>query len=236
MKDKVFEKPINKQFEFDENVASVFDDMLDRSIPFYAEVLELVCDMSLKYTDDGSTILDLGCSTANTLLAICKKSPYKLNLVGIDSSNAMIERALKKAKAYGANLNLFVEDITKADFGKNNSVVIANYMLQFIRPPKRAKLAEQIYKSIKKGGIFIFSEKIIYEDKKLNKIMIDLYLEFKKRQGYSEFEIAQKREALENVLVPYTEKENKELIKSIGFKSVECIFKYGNFATYIALK
>ena len=236
MRDKVFKQPINKQFEFDENVASVFDDMLDRSIPFYAEVLRLVCDLCLKYAGENSTILDLGCSTANTLLAISKKSPYKLNLIGIDSSEAMIEQALKKANAYGANLKLLVDDITKSDFNKDNSVVIANYILQFIRPPKRVELVKKIYKSIKKGGGFIFSEKIIYEDKKLNKIMIDLYLEFKKRQGYSEFEIAQKREALENVLVPYTEKENRELMLNSGFGSVECIFKYGNFATYVALK
>jgi len=236
MKDKVFEQPISKQFEFDENVASVFDDMLDRSIPFYTETIRLVCDLCLKYTDENSTILDLGCSTANTLLAISKRSPHKLNLIGIDSSEAMIGQALKKANAYGADLKLLIDDITKADFGKNNSAVIANYILQFIRPPKRAELVKKIYKSIQKGGIFIFSEKIIYEDKKLNKRVIDLYLEFKKRQGYSEFEIAQKREALENVLVPYTEKENRELMQDSGFKSVESIFKYGNFGTYIALK
>lgn len=236
MIDKVFEKPIEKQFEFDENVASVFDDMLDRSIPFYAEVLRLICDFCLKYTNENETILDLGCSTANTLLAISKKSSYKLNLIGIDNSDAMIKRANQKAKAYGVNLKLLVDDITKVDFGKDNKIIIANYMLQFVRPPKRLELIEKIYKSIKKDGIFIFSEKIIYEDKKLNKVMIDLYLDFKKRQGYSEFEIAQKREALENVLVPYTEKENVKLMQDAGFKSVECIFKYGNFATYVALR
>jgi len=41
MKDKLFEKPIKKQFEFDEDVASVFDDMLSRSVPHYEEMLKL---------------------------------------------------------------------------------------------------------------------------------------------------------------------------------------------------
>lgn len=235
MKDKVFKEPIQKQFEFDEAVASVFDDMLERSIPFYSEVLSLVCDIAIKYSQENSQILDLGCSTANTLIAIGKKANFPIKLAGIDNSSAMLDMAIQKSKAYGLNIELKNSDILKVDYG-NNSVIIANYMLQFIRPSQREKLVKKIFDGIYDGGIFIFSEKIIFEEKRLNKIMIDLYLDFKKRQGYSDFEISQKREALENVLIPYTEKENKELILNAGFKAFETIFKFGNFAAYIALK
>ncbi|MDR0579830.1 MAG: carboxy-S-adenosyl-L-methionine synthase CmoA [Campylobacteraceae bacterium] len=235
MKDRVFEKQISKQFEFDENVASVFDDMLNRSIPFYAEVLNLVCELILKYAVPNSSVIDLGCSTANTLLAISKKMRFPLKFTGIDNSSAMIKQARKKAQAYGVDIEFIEGDITKSDFGIN-SVVIANYTFQFIRPPQRAKLARKIYESLQNGGICIFSEKIIYENKTLNKNMIDLYLNFKKGHGYSDFEIAQKREALENVLVPYSEDENKELMKSAGFNEVQTIFKYANFATFLAIK
>ncbi|MDR0762483.1 MAG: carboxy-S-adenosyl-L-methionine synthase CmoA [Campylobacteraceae bacterium] len=235
MKDRVFAQPINKQFEFDETVASVFDDMLNRSIPFYAEVLNLVCELSLKYANENSTITDLGCSTANTLLSIAKSAKFPLHLRGIDNSEAMCERARQKIKAYGANIELINGDIMKQDFGVN-SVIIANYTFQFIRPPKRAELARKIYNSLDKCGICIFSEKIIYEDKALNKKMIDLYLAFKKRQGYSDFEIAQKRESLENVLVPYTENENTDMMKTAGFSEAVSVFKYANFATFLAIK
>ncbi|MDR1461188.1 MAG: carboxy-S-adenosyl-L-methionine synthase CmoA [Campylobacteraceae bacterium] len=235
MKDRVFEKPISKQFEFDDKVASVFDDMLSRSIPFYAEVLNLVCELAIKYAAPNSSIIDLGCSTANTLLNVGKKTSVPLKLIGIDNSAAMIERARKKAQAYGVNIELIEGDITKSDF-KINSVVIANYTFQFIRPPQRVKLAQKIYESLQDGGICIFSEKIIYENKILNKKIIDLYLDFKREHGYSDFEIAQKREALENVLVPYSEEENKELMKSAGFSEVQTVFKYANFATFLAIK
>jgi tRNA (cmo5U34)-methyltransferase len=235
LKDKVFEKQIDKQFEFDDKVASVFDDMLSRSIPFYGEVLNLVCELAVKYATPNSSIIDLGCSTANTLLSINKKTSFALRLVGIDNSAAMIEQARKKAQAYGADIDFIEGDITKSDFGIN-SVVIANYTFQFIRPPQRIKLAQKIYESLQKNGICIFSEKIIYENKTLNKRIIDLYLKFKKAHGYSDFEIAQKREALENVLVPYSEDENKELMKSVGFDEVQTIFKYANFATFLAIK
>jgi len=235
VKDKVFDKKISKQFEFDEEVASVFDDMLDRSVPFYKEVLQLISDIVLKNSKDSATITDLGCSTATTLLKIHSKSDKKLNLIGIDNSEAMLERAKRKIKAYGADIKLKNCDFT-ADPIPLSDALLANYTLQFIRPPKRAQLVQKIYNSLKDNGIFIFSEKIIYEDKILNKQMIEIYYDFKKTQGYSDFEIAQKREALENVLVPYTETENIQMAKNVGFKNVEVIFKWVNFATFLAKK
>ncbi len=232
--DRVFSKPIKKQFEFDESVASVFDDMLERSIPFYKEVISLVCDLVELHCQKDATIIDLGCSTANTLLHLHQKS-HLYNLIGIDNSSAMLENAAKKISAYGAKIELINADMTKVDL-KQADIIIANYMLQFIRPIERDGFVQKIYEALKDDGIFIFSEKIIFEDKLINKKMIDLYYKFKKEQGYSEFEISQKREALENVLVPYTEDENKKMILNCGFKSIESLFKYGNFITFIARK
>jgi tRNA (cmo5U34)-methyltransferase len=97
-------------------------------------------------------------------------------------------------------------------------------------------LVERIYKTLNERGYFVFSEKILYTDKVLDKIMVDHYLDFKKTQGYSDFEISQKREALENVLVPYTEAENHEMALKAGFSKVETLFKWGNFATFLAIK
>lgn len=232
--DKIFSQPIKKQFEFDENVASVFDDMLARSIPFYKEVITLICDLVGKNTQKNSLVIDLGCSTANTLLSIYHKDDT-LKLKGIDNSSAMLERAQKKIIAHGASIELECADITKTDL-RGSDIILANYMLQFIRPLKRNEFVKKIADSLNVGGLFIFSEKIFFDESVLNKQMIDIYYDFKKLQGYSEFEISQKREALENVLVPYSEEENKQMIKDAGFSYVESIFKYGNFVTFLAKK
>jgi tRNA (cmo5U34)-methyltransferase len=233
--DKVFESPIEKQFEFDEKVASVFDDMLDRSIPFYKEVISLICEVVEAHISDNSIIVDLGCSTANTLLELSHRSTKKLDLIGYDNSDAMLWQAQKKADAYGIDISFVNADILDLNL-KKCDVLIANYMLQFVRPMMRTRLISKIYEALSSEGIFIFSEKIIFEDKKLNKQMIDIYYDFKKSQGYSGFEISQKREALENVLVPYTQEENIKMIKDAKFKSVEIIFKWGNFVTFLAKK
>jgi len=235
MKDKVFDKPITKQFEFDEDVASVFDDMLGRSVPFYNQMLELTTSFALKYTKPNSTIYDLGCSTASTLINIAKNSKTDLDLIGIDTSDAMLIRAKQKSKAYGYDITYINDDIFNINF-KKSDIIISNYTLQFVRPLQREKLIKKIYDSLEVGSIFIFSEKVVTDNKILNKQFIDEYYDFKKTQGYSEFEIAQKREALENVLIPYTYEENKKMIEDAGFKHFDCVFKWVNFATFIAIK
>ena len=234
-KDKVFNKPISKQFEFDEEVASVFDDMLNRSVPFYKENLNLQINILKEFLEDNDKVVDLGSSTGTFLIELAKKCNKKLNLIGIDNSKAMINRAVHKAKAFGVDVKFIEEDFLNYDFSESKAI-IANYTIQFIRPLKREKLIQKIYNSLKNNGIFLMSEKLITENKKLNKIMIDIYYEYKKSMGYSEFEIAQKREALENVLIPYTMQENIEMLKNAGFNDIEVIFRWNNFATFIAFK
>ena len=235
MNDKVFTKPIEKQFEFNEEVAVVFDDMLERSVPFYKESQRITEFFALKWLKDGGVIYDLGCSTATLLISIFKKAPLHVELVGLDNSEAMLNQARKKCDAYGAKLEVVNADILEYDY-KEATVFVSNYTLQFIRPLVREKLIKKIAASLKKDGIFIFSEKVISHHTKLNKDLIECYYDFKKEQGYSEFEIGQKREALENVLVPYSEEENIKMAKNCGFSHCEVVFRWANFATFIAIK
>jgi len=233
LKDKIFNKPIQKQFEFDEEVASVFDDMLNRSVPFYKENLKLQIDILKNFLQKDDLVIDLGSSTGTFLIELTKKIDIKA--IGLDNSPAMIKRAKNKAKAFGSKAEFIEADFLEYDLN-NAKAIIANYTIQFVRPLKREKLIKKIYNSLQKDGIFLMSEKLITENKKLNKIMIDIYYDYKKEMGYSEFEIAQKREALENVLIPYTMDENIEMLKNAGFKTIEIIFRWNNFASFIAFK
>lgn len=234
-KDELFNRPISKKFEFDESVASVFDDMLSRSVPFYKDVQKLIISLIISNEDDEMKVLDLGSSTAKFLLDLHTKMSRDMRLKGIDNSQAMINRARQKAHAFGATIELEYSDMLDYDYN-NEDVVVANYTLQFIRPIDRISLIGKICDGLNSQGIFIFSEKIIFEDKRLDKEMIDIYYDYKKEQGYSEYEIAQKREALENVLIPFTIDENIKMCKDAGFKSVETIFQWANFVTFVAKK
>ncbi|MBU1668684.1 carboxy-S-adenosyl-L-methionine synthase CmoA [bacterium] len=235
MKDKVFKTPIAKKFEFDEAVASVFDDMLSRSVPFYDEVRKLVIALILAEQEEGKKVLDLGSSTAKFLLDLHSKMECNMHLKGIDNSQAMLDRAEQKCQALGADISLEFADMLTYPY-EDEDIVVSNYTLQFIRPMQRLELVEKIYNGLKGTGLFIFSEKVVFDDKKLDKQMIDIYYEYKKRQGYSEYEIAQKREALENVLIPFTMEENRQMCYKAGFKQVDTLFQWANFTTFIAKK
>ena len=235
MNDKVFAKPIKKQFEFDEEVAAVFDDMLARSVPFYDESQKITEFFVHKNLREDSIVYDLGCSTASLLINISRKLKVDATLVGLDNSDAMLERAKKKCEAFSADVELENADILSYEY-KPADIFISNYTLQFIRPLVREELVKKIADSTNKEGIFIFSEKVISHHSKLNKDLIECYYDFKKEQGYSEYEIMQKREALENVLVPYSEEENIKMALNCGFTHCEVVFRWANFATFIAIK
>ena len=233
--DKVFNTAIEKKFEFDEAVASVFDDMLSRSVPFYDEVRKLVIALILSEQKEGLKVLDLGSSTAKFLLDLHSKMEVKMQLKGLDNSQAMLDRAEQKCQAFGAEIDLELADMLSYDYD-NEDIIVANYTLQFIRPMQRVELIKKLYKGLNEEGIFIFSEKVVFKDKKLDKDLIDIYYEYKKEQGYSEYEIAQKREALENVLIPFTIEENIQMCKDAGFKNIDTIFQWSNFVTFVAKK
>lgn len=235
MNDKVFTKPIKKQFEFDEDVAAVFDDMLERSVPYYKESQKITQFFALKNLHEGGILYDLGCSTASLLLNIHHAKEVDARLIGLDNSEAMLKQAERKCEAYGAKIDVQNADILSYEY-EQADVFISNYTLQFIRPLVREELVKKIASSLKKDGVFIFSEKVISHHSKLNKDLIECYYDFKKTQGYSEYEIMQKREALENVLVPYSEEENIKMAKNAGFSHCEVLLRWANFSTFIAIK
>ncbi|HFB53616.1 MAG TPA: carboxy-S-adenosyl-L-methionine synthase CmoA, partial [Sulfurimonas autotrophica] len=180
-------------------------------------------------------LYDLGCSTASLLIDIQRDLEIEAELIGLDNSSAMLARAQRKIEAFGADVQVQEADILEYEY-KEADVFISNYTLQFVRPLVREELVKKIANALREEGVFIFSEKVISHHSKLNKDLIECYYAFKKEQGYSEYEIMQKREALENVLVPYSEEENITMAKNAGFSHCEIVFRWANFATFIAIK
>ncbi len=246
MKDTLFNQSLNKRFCFDEKVAHVFDDMLERSIPYYHEMLNLgayfiaqnlkenIYPKSLPKPLPKPLIYDLGCSTGNFFIALNQQIQQDIELVGIDNSMPMLKKAQEKLKDFN-NARFECMDFLEVEF-KEASAFSLLFVLQFVRPMQREVLLKKIYNSLALNGVLLVGEKIMSEDRILDKQMIELYYLYKQNQGYSHNEIAFKREALENVLVPYSLKENIALLESVGFKHVEALFKWVNFTLLVARK
>ncbi|GAA7854886.1 carboxy-S-adenosyl-L-methionine synthase CmoA [Helicobacter pylori] len=246
MKDTLFNESLNKRFCFDEKVAHVFDDMLERSIPYYHEMLNLgayfiaqnlkenLYPKPLPKSLPKPLIYDLGCSTGNFFIALNQQIQQDIELVGIDNSMPMLKKAQEKLKDFN-NVRFECMDFLEVEF-KEASAFSLLFVLQFVRPMQREVLLKKIYNSLALNGVLLVGEKIMSEDRILDKQMIELYYLYKQNQGYSHNEIAFKREALENVLVPYSLKENIALLESVGFKHVEALFKWVNFTLLAARK
>ena len=241
-KDRLFAHPRPKEedFHFGKETASVFDDMLGRSVPLYDEIQRMVGELVGDFAADGTDIYDLGCSTGNTFLQIEKNIPeeVKVRFVGVDSSPEMIEKAKEKLAAAGLRheVVLHTADFSQGVPVSNASVALMILTLQFVRPLHRDRLVRQIYRGLADNGCLILVEKVLGENSIFNRLFIRHYYEMKKRNGYSDLEIAQKREALENVLIPYRLEENRELLRKEGFRQVDVFFKWYNFCGMIALK
>jgi len=240
--DKIFADPNAKvsDFDFGRKTAAVFDDMLNRSVPFYGEIQRMIGEISADFACDGSRIFDLGCSTCNSFLAIDHFLPNDSNVrfIGIDSSEDMLEKARQKMTEvkFARDYELRLGDLNTGIHIENASVVLMVLTLQFVRPLYRNHLISNIYNGLNDNGCLILVEKVVGENSTFNRLFIKHYYELKKRNGYSELEISQKREALENILIPYRLEENKELLKSCGFQHVDILFKWYDFCAMIALK
>lgn len=240
-KDRIFtdKKSGKNDFKFDKKTAGVFDDMLERSVPFYSEVQRMVAELVKGFISDDTNIYDLGCSTGTTLELLAKSAKgRKVNMVGLDLSEPMLEKARAKLQKIDIAGKL---DLKKADLNDdieigNACIAIMFLTLQFVRPLNRDRLMKNIYDGLNRNGCLILVEKILGNNSLFNRLYIDLYYDYKKRHGYSQMEIAQKREALENVLIPYRLDENIELLKRNGFRSTEVFFKWYNFCGLIAVK
>jgi tRNA (cmo5U34)-methyltransferase len=230
-------KPVVQDFSFGPETAAVFDDMLERSVPLYPEIQRMIGELVADFAVDGTNVVDLGCSTCRTFREL-ENLDKDVLFVGVDDSAAMLARAEQELKEAGfmRRYELRHQDLHKGLVIENASVVIMSLVLQFVRPLFRERLMRTIFEGLNRQGCLILVEKVLSPDTLINRLFIKHYHEFKRRNGYSEIEIAQKREALENVLIPYRLRENDELLLDAGFTCVEIFFKWYNFYGAVALK
>lgn len=238
-KDAIFNiDAVREDFAFTGKVVEVFDDMLNRSVPFYSEVIRAEAALLKGHLQSDDTVVDLGCSTGTTLLQFCRLLPDEtIHYIGIDTSEAMLAKARTKAENYskGRRITFCNQDITAIQMAGIGAFVV-NYTMQFIRPVRRQEFIETLFATLRPGGILLLSEKTINPDPALNRTFIDIYHSYKKEMGYSELEIARKREALENVLIPFSIDENRQLLKKAGFTRVDTCFQWFNFVSFVAVK
>lgn len=238
--DRLFAKSraMTSGFRFDEQVVKVFPDMISRSVPGYELVVPMIGMLARRYARPDSNLYDLGCSLGAASLAMSLAvRAGGTKIVAVDNSEAMVNRCRKViAENPGAvPVDVRLQNMRDTPV-ENASVVVLNFTLQFLDPDQRQALIDRIAAGMRSGGALILSEKICFEDEGEQADQTAWHHEFKRTQGYSDLEIAQKRDALEDVLKPETEATHLRRFERAGFSRCRRWFQCFSFASYIAFK
>ena len=239
-RDKVFATPREQieKFKFDDRVASVFGDMINRSVPGYGMMLDMIGVITRETVKPNTNCYDLGCSLGAATLSMRHNLPDdSCQLIGIDNSEAMVSRcqSIIDQDDATAPVDIRCEDILTCNI-ENASLVVMNLTLQFIDPAQREPLLERIYKGLNPGGVLVLSEKTNMPNEHEQDTLTDYYYAFKRQQGYSDLENAQKREALDNVMIPDTLGTHRTRLHQAGFSHVTPWFQCFNFMSLLAHK
>ena len=238
--DKIFKQPIKQvvDFNFNAEVVDVFPDMIRRSVPGYETIITLLGVMGHKYAQEDSNIYDLGCSLGAATLSLYQQIQLSnIQFICIDNSEEMLQQCEKNLHAHmpDANITTRCEDIRESNYS-NASLVIINFTLQFLSPNDRLQLLKKIYKGMRSGACLVLSEKLQYNDQDKQNSLTEWHHEFKRANHYSDLEIAQKRTAIENVLIPDTAETHLQRLNDCGFKQVHQWFQCFTFSSFIAIK
>jgi tRNA (cmo5U34)-methyltransferase len=239
-RDKLFAHALGKvpKFVFDQSVVDIFPDMIQRSVPGYQTIINHTGELAERFVQKNSHCYDLGCSLGASTLAIKERIENRnATIFAVDNSQAMLDKlaSILQTQPSSTDIQLIANDICNIQI-TNASLVVLNFTLQFIPLARRSELISTIYRGLNPNGCLIISEKLHFEPESLNELLTELHHQFKKDQGYSDLEISQKRDAIDNVLIPETMTQHIQRLKDCGFKSASSWFQCYNFGSLIAIK
>lgn len=226
----------NAAWTFSGKVADTFVDHIRQSVPLYEEGHDLVCQISDWFVANTSTVYEIGTSTGELLKKLALHNAHKpgAQFIGMDVEAAMVAKARQHC-ADVPNITILEDDGRVYPFEKSD-LIISYYTMQFIPPRDRQNLFDRIYEALNWGGAFIMFEKVRAPDARFQDIAVQLYNEFKLRQGFDEKEIVGKTRSLKGVLEPFSTEGNMGLLRRAGFEDVMTISKFICFEGYLAIK
>lgn len=240
MRDNIYSDSLTNiaEFRFDDTVAAVFPDMIQRSVPGYSNIIAMTGLLAARHAQNHTRCYDLGCSLgASTIAMASQLQERKIEFIAVDNSAAMLSRCQQAVNTLPipANIQLVCDALQNITVD-NASVVVLNFTLQFVPLAERDAVIGNIYRGLQPGGALILSEKIFFENPVMQELTTELHHAFKMANGYSEMEVSQKRSALENVLLPETLAAHEQRLRGAGFENFGVWFQCFNFISLVAIK
>lgn len=230
-------RPSGDRWEFDAAVTDVFADMLERSIPGYEDMRRAVREIVVAFACRDGVVLDVGCSDGLALADTLHNRP-DLRGVGLEVSEPMIAAARRRLVRFDKRAEVRDHDLRRPlpDDLVGLAAVTSVLTLQFTPIEHRQRIVSGFHDRLAPGAPLVLVEKVLGSSARVDDALVAVYYDRKRAAGYSDDEIERKRLSLEGVLVPVTASWNEDLLRSAGFRVVECIWRSLNFAGWVALK
>lgn len=150
-----------QELNYDSYEMSKYDEDIVNSIPGHKKLHDEIAKVVRKMKNP--KILELGVGTGLTTKIIAKNT-INPRFILVDFSKQMIEGAKRKLKKL--NCEYILGDFLKIDFPKNCDIVVNVIGFHHQKTEKNKKIVlKKIYKSLKKGGIFILGDLMTYDNK-----------------------------------------------------------------------
>jgi tRNA (cmo5U34)-methyltransferase len=218
---------------FGGEVPAAFDSHVARSVPAYAAGQELIVDLADQLVPAGGRVYDLGCSTGTLTAQLAERlAPRRVELVGVDREPGMTERARERCAAV-ESVRFETAALQELEF-EPADMIVSYYTLQFVPLRARAEIVSRIHAALVPGGSFVLFEKVLASSARNHETAVGANTDWKRRQGFSDEEIAAKSRAIRGVLQPLSPAENEAMLLAAGFGELMYVFRWVLFEGLVA--
>jgi len=199
--------------------------------------LELITESAKRICPEAANLLDIGCGAGNYTLKMLAKLP-ELSCTLIDLSEPMLNRAYERvAKVTDKKINIINADIRDAYLQNDHyDIILAGAVLHHLREDSDWEFVfKKLFNILKPGGCLMISDLVTQDTDVLNNYTWEKYGDYLEKLGGPDYRAK---------VLAYVEKEDSprslnyqlDLMKNVGFKSVEILHKNMCFAAFAGIR
>lgn len=199
-----------------------YDNEINKTIPFYSEFFEQTFDVIEQCGFSNFNWLDLGCGTGN-LEELALERFAAAQFVLVDPSENMLKIA--KQKLNNDKFQYVCRSSDDVTYDSSFEVVTAIQSHHYMHEEERKKATDNVFRALKKDGIYISFENVIPEDDKIKSMELLRWGRYQIRNGKTESQAKAHNQRCGVNYFPLTVSQHIELLKNAGFKHIH-VFWY----------
>lgn len=194
---------------------------------------------------DNLTFLDVGCGDGALTKILSDLYPNNTFYL-LDGSKTMLEKAKNKVKSENA---IFINDTFEKFFDSNKNenyydFIFSSMAIHHIEHPKKYELYSAVYTLLKHNGLFMNMDVVLPSSAKTESIQFKMWVDYindylknrKLESDIGKHDDLPNSYKMKNENKPSSLSSQLTMLEDIGYKDVECYYKYGIFVLFSGIK